>query len=188
MNRVWLSTAGLAGLLCVLGIGTLFLPWAATLTVHFDPSKPLEPGESIKPTTPMFTESYPGYELWHAGAAAGGFLGLLLLLIATGGLRPAPLWRSAILLAVGGAILVAVVLGMNVWHAVEDEQLDMVAGRLIKVYWGAANYIAMGLAAAIMLVAAIELRGRVAEGRREARQAEPDAAPDPSRDIGSGSS
>jgi hypothetical protein len=187
MNRVWLSTAGLAVLLCVLGIGTLFLPWAATLTIHFDPSKPREPSGSIKPTQ-MVSQSYPGYELWHAGAAAGGFLGLLLLLIATGGLRPAPWWLSAILLAVGGAILVAVVLGMNVWHAVADEQVDMDAGRLIKLYWGAANYIAMGLAAAIMLVAAIELRGRLADGRREARQAEPGAAPDPARDIGSGSS
>jgi hypothetical protein len=170
MNRVWLSTAGLAGLLCVLGIGTLFFPWAATLTIHFDPSKPREPGGSIEALS-MHSESYPGYELWHAGAAAGGFLGLLLLLIATGGLRPAPWWRSAILLAVGGAILVAVVVGMNTRHAVAEG--DANAGILVALYWGAANYIAMGLAAAIMLVAAIELRGRLAEGRGEARQAEP---------------
>ncbi len=43
--------------------------------------------------------------------------------------------------------------------------------------WTAATYVAMGLAAAVMLVTAIELRGRIADGRHKVTPAEPSYAP-----------
>lgn len=169
MNRRLASTAGLAGLLCVLGAGTLFLSWADATVIHFDPSKPPQPDGSVKALR-VYPESYSGYRFWHAGAAAGGFLGLLLFLVSTGGLQPPPWWRSAVLLAVGGAITAVVVVGMNGRHAVADGDKD--AGVAVAMTWGAANYIVLGLAVAIMFVAAIELRGRIA-AQRGATSAEP---------------
>lgn len=176
MIRGWVSTTGLAGLLCVLGVGTLFLPWAGATVLHFDPSKPPQPDGRLKALR-MDSESHAGYRFWHAGAAAGGFLGLLLFLIATGGLRPAPWWRSAVLLAVGGVILGVIVVGLNARHPVVEG--DANAGVAVAMSWTAATYVAMGLAAAVMLVAAIELRGWIADGRHKVTPADPAAAPDP---------
>jgi hypothetical protein len=128
--RRWVSTAKVAILLCALGTATLFLPWAEATVVLFDPSKPPRPDGS-RQAQRIYTESYPGYRLWHAGAAAGGFLGLLLLLVATGGLDPTPRWRSAAQLAVGGAIIGAVIAGMNYRYGE-----DMAAGRAAQLSWG----------------------------------------------------
>jgi hypothetical protein len=65
------------------------LPWAEVTVVLFNPAKPPQPDGSLTAQR-FYTESYSGYRFWHAGAAAGGFLGLLLLLVATGGLAPVP--------------------------------------------------------------------------------------------------
>jgi hypothetical protein len=161
----------------VVGVGALFLPWADAQVIHFDPRTPPQPDGSLKALR-MYPESYPGYRFWHAGAAAGGFLGLLLFLVATGGLCPPPWWRSAVLLAGGGAIAVAVVVGLNGRHPATTG--DQEAGVAVAMTWGAATYLALGSAVAIMVLAAIELRGRIA-GPRRGPSAEPVVAPDPRR-------
>src|SRR5262245_33730941 len=177
--RRWVSTTGVAALLCALGAATLFLPWAEATVVLFDPSRPPRPGGVIQAQR-ILSETYPGYRFWHAGAAAGGFLSLLLLLVATGGLDPVPLWRSAAQLAVGGTIAGVVIAGMNYQYAVAET--DMAAGRLVELSWGAVNVVVIGLAVAVMLVAAIELRGHIGGSRREQASAERGAAADRGRD------
>jgi hypothetical protein len=93
-----------------------------------------------------------------------------LFLVATGGLDPVPPWR----LAVGGAIAGAVIAWMNYPYAVAEA--DMAAGRLAELSWGAVNVVVIGLAAAVMLAAAIELRGHFGGRRRERASAELGAA------------
>jgi hypothetical protein len=178
--RRWVSTTSIAILLCALGAATLFLPWADLTVVQFDPSKPRRADGVIEGR--IYFESNPGYRFWHAGAAAGGFLSLLLFLVATGGFDPVPPWRSAAQLAVGGAIAGAVDAGMNYPYAVAEA--DMAAGRLAELSWGAVNVVVIGLAAAVMLAAAIELRGHFGGRRRERASAELGAAADRGRDSG----
>ena len=176
--RRWVSTTNVTLVLCGLGTAALLLPWAEATVVLFDPAKPPRP-DGVLEARRVYTESYPGYRFWHAGAASGAFLGLLLLLVATGGLDPAPWWRSAVQLACGGAIIGAVVAGMNYRYAVARE--DPGAGRIAQLSWGVANIAVMGLAVTVMLVAAIELRERIAGRQRGRPSAEPGAAADRGR-------
>ena len=119
--RRWVSTTRVTILLCAFGAAALFLPWAEATVVRFDPSKPSRADGSLEAHR-IYSESYPGYRFWHAGVAAGGFLGLLLFLVATGGFDPAPPWRSAAQMTVAGAIVGAVVVGMNHQYAVANSR------------------------------------------------------------------
>src|SRR5262249_41768767 len=58
--RRWVSTTGVATLLCALGAATLFLPWAEATVVLFDPSRPPRPGGVIQAQR-ILSEAYPGY-------------------------------------------------------------------------------------------------------------------------------
>lgn len=159
MVRRWVSTVSVAAVCSAVGDLTRFLPWAEATVATFDPTKTPRPDGAIQ-AREIHTESYPGYQFWHAQLAAGGFLGVLLFLVATGGLAPPPRWRSVTLLAAGGIILGSVVAGLNTrpaWAA-----SDMAAGRLVGLSWGAANFVVIGLAVVVMLSAAVELRGRLA--------------------------
>jgi hypothetical protein len=168
--RRWVSTTSLAIVLCGLGAAALFVPWAEATVVLFDPVKPPRPDGSLEARR-FYTESYPGYRFWHAGAAAGGFLALLVLLVAAGGLHPVPPWRSAAQLAVGAAVIGMVIAGMNYRYAVAEG--DLAVGRAVQLSWGPVNIAVIGLAAAVMLLAAVELRGRIAGRRRGRVSAEP---------------
>jgi hypothetical protein len=181
--RRWVSTTGVAILLCGLGAAALFLPWADANVILFDPAKPPRP-DGVLEGRRFYTESYPGYRFWHAGAAAGGFLALLVLLIAAGGLDPVPLWRSVVQLAIGAAVIGVVIAGMN--HKYPVAEGDLAAGRVVQLTWGPVNIAVIGLAVAVMLLAAVELRSRIAGRGRVGDK--PSTATNPAGDVGSGSS
>jgi len=148
----------------MLGAGALFLPWAEATVVLIDPAQKPRADGSYQARR-IYDESYPGYRFWHADATAGAFLGLVLFLAVTGGIEPAPWWRSAVLLTVGGAIIGTVIAGMNFRYAVAEG--NWAAGRVVELSWTAVNYAAIGLAVAVMLVAAFEFRARINGSRRK---------------------
>jgi hypothetical protein len=156
----------LAVLLCLLGCGTLFVPWAEAVIGRLDPQKAQTPGHYSLIALPII-ESYPGSRFWHGVASALLFLALLVFLVVTGGINPAPWWRSAVLLA-GAVCIVAVVLaGLNASHpAVTSDEAD----RVVVPRWGLGNFVAMALAFLLLVVAAVELRGRFARRFKVAEQ------------------
>jgi hypothetical protein len=107
-------------------------------------------------------ETYPGYRFWHAIAAAGAFLGGFLLLDGTGRLDPPPWWRSGAVLAAGSGIIAAVLAGMNCSHAALES--DIPGGRAVAARLGIGNFLALGLARGLMVIGAVDLRGRVRHG------------------------
>jgi hypothetical protein len=181
----WVSTTSVSIFVCGLGAAALFLPWAEATVILFDPAKPPRPDGALE-VRQFYTESYPGYRFWHAGAAAGGFLAVLVLLVAAGGLAPAPLWRSAAQLAICAAVIGVVIAGMNYRHTMAEG--DQEAGRAVQLSWGPVNIAVIGLAVAVMLLAAVELRGRIAGRRQGQISAEQSAVADPARDSASGGS
>ena len=70
MNK-WLSTTGIAMLLCLMGCGTLFLPWAETTVITVDPTPQADGTYKAKS---WVNESHPGYRFWHGAVAALTFL------------------------------------------------------------------------------------------------------------------
>src|SRR5689334_14455249 len=106
--------AAVALTLCVLGCALLFLPWAETMTLWVEPTP--QPDGTYKALRLPSHELVPGYRFWHASAAAGGFLALLLFLFATGRVRPMPWWRPTVVLAVAVGVLVTVLVGMSAHH------------------------------------------------------------------------
>jgi hypothetical protein len=153
MWRARVSTAAVI-LLCALGVATLFVPWAHATVMYFDPEQ--KPGPDGR--------AYPGYRFWHAIAAAGGFLGVFLFLVVTGRLDPAPWWRWGAVLAAGGGIIGAVLAGMNSPHGVLES--DMAGGRAVAARLEIGNFLALGLASALMLLAAVELSRAFGHRRR----------------------
>ena len=147
-------------LLCLVGCGTLFLPWAEFGVMYVDPSSQADGAHKLKH---MAGESLFGYQLWHGTVSAFGFLILLLLLLVTEPLRPVPWWRSAALLAGALAILGVVLAGMNYRYPAMES--DLGAGRVVLGRTGIVNYLALGLGAGLGLIAALELRARVAAGQ-----------------------
>ena len=178
MWRARVTTAAVM-LLCALGVATLFVPWAHATVMYFDPEQKPGPDGRIKAKEAVF-EAYPGYRFWHAIAAAGGFLGVFLFLVVTGRLDPAPWRRWGAVLAAGGGIIGAVLAGMNSPHGVLES--DMAGGRAVAAGLEIGNFLALGLASGLMLLAAVELRGWVFVGRREHVTAEPNATADRPRE------
>jgi hypothetical protein len=161
MRGLW-STAGAAALLCVLGCALVFFPWCSASVMYFDPT--LQADGTYKAKALPSIEEAPGYGLWQGVGSAAAFLGILVFLVITGPLRPVPWWRSVAVLAGGAAIAGAVLLGMR--HPPRSFESDLQAGRVFSdVSWDPANYGALGLAVALVLVAAVELRQSVARGR-----------------------
>jgi hypothetical protein len=159
--RGLLSTTGASTLLCVLGIALLFLPWASALVVYVEPTPQADTPYKAKGMPS--TEVVLGYQLWQGGSCAAVFLGVLMFLVITGAIQPIPWWRSATVMAGGAAIVGAVLLGMR--YPARELQTDIQTRWVTSMSWGAANYASLGLAVALMLVAAIELRWSVAHGR-----------------------
>jgi hypothetical protein len=150
-------------LLCLIGTGTLMFPWAHAAVWAVDPT-PQADGSYIAKGLPVAV-SFPGYRFWHASAGAIGFFALFLTLLVTEPISPIPLWRTVVLL-VGAASIVGVVLvGLNYRHAVL--QSDFKSGHWVVPEWGVMNYVALGLAAALVLVSAWELRSRIVRSHRE---------------------
>jgi hypothetical protein len=147
----------MALLLCVLGCGSLLLPWAQATVMTVDPVPQADGSYKMKA---WVTESYAGYRFWHASACALAFLGLFLFLLVAGPIRPIPWWRSATLLVGAASIIVVVLAGLNYQYGVLDS--DPEKGRMVSSSWGIVNYLVMGLAAGLMLAAALELRSRIA--------------------------
>jgi hypothetical protein len=180
--RVLWSTTGASVLLCIVGCALLFAPWASARVIYVDPT-PQADG-SYKAKALPTTEEVPGYGLWQGVVSAGAFLGVLVFLVVTGPLRPVPWWRSALMMAAGAGIAGAVILGMR--HPARGLEIDLEAGRLVLgAGWRGANYVALGLAVALVFVAAVELRWFVARRRdhqEPGERPEPAAAPDRPRD------
>jgi hypothetical protein len=153
MTQRTLNVVGLV--LCVLGVGTLFMPWAGGSIIYFDPAQPPQPDGSRK-AQGIVRADYPGHRFWHGITAGGLLLGMFLFQIATGTIHPPPWWRPAVMLGAGVGIIAAVLAGMN---GSGLPQGDPTAGRVVSTDWGTGNFVALGLAAAVMLVAALELRG-----------------------------
>jgi hypothetical protein len=173
-----LTTSNLAMVLCLVGCALLFTSWGSAVVWTFDSTPQVDGSYKLK-SWPPATESYPGYRLWHASACAAVFL----LLLATAPVRPAPLWRSVAVLVVGGAVLVLVILGLNTEPPLF--QCDIKAGRAVQSSWGASNFVALGLGAGLMALAALR-SGRGSHRHRGGRlqpRTPPRAAtlPDPSR-------
>jgi hypothetical protein len=155
--KEWLSTTGIALLLCLLGCSSLLLPWAQAIVLTVDPVPQADGSYKVKA---WVTESYAGYRFWHASACALTFLGLFLFLLVVGPIRPIPWWRSATLLVCATSIIAVVLAGLNYQYGVVES--DSERGRLVNSNWGIVNYLVMGLAAGLMLLAALELRSRIA--------------------------
>jgi hypothetical protein len=166
-----LTTSNLAMVLCLVGCALLFLPWGSAVIWTLDPTPQADGSYKLK-SWPPASESYPGYRFWHATACAVGFLALFLLLLATAPVRPVPRWRSVAILVVGGSVLALVVLGLNTEPAVFRS--DMSEGRAVQSTWGASNFVALGLGAGLMVLAALEIRSGIERGSRQ---------PTPAQDI-----
>jgi len=179
VNR-WLSTTRVAVLLCLLGCSTLFLPWASVLVMAVDPAPQADGSYKAKHTV---SESHAGYQLWHGAASAITFFALFLFLLVTGPLRPVPWWRSAILLLGAMCVVVIVLVGLNFRHPALES--DLGRGRVILGGLGLTNHAVIGLAAGLGLIAALEMRSRVA-ANGPGKSAEPGTAADPRRQSGSG--
>ena len=147
-------------LLCLLGSSSLFLPWASVIVISVDPVPQVDGSYKAKN---MVGQSFVGYQFWHGAASAITFLALFLLLLATGPLRPVPWWRSAVLLVGAMSIVVIVLAGLNFRHPVLES--DLAGGRAIAGRLGFTNHAVIGLAAALALLAALEMRLRVAANR-----------------------
>jgi hypothetical protein len=154
MRRL-LTTSNLAMVLCLVGVALLFTPWARAVIWTLDPTPQADGSYKVK-SWPPAVESYPGYRFWHATASAAAFLALFLLFLATAPMRPAPRWRSVAVLAVGGIVLAVVFIGLNTESSVLRS--DMKIGRAVQSSRGASNFVALGLAAGLMALAALELR------------------------------
>jgi hypothetical protein len=113
------------------------------------------------------SESVSGYELTQGMGCSAAFFGVLVFLLVTGPLEPIPWWRSAVVMAGGAGIIGAVVFGMR--YPGERLESNLQTGRwILSTAWGAANYVALGLAVALVFLAAIEMRSSLA--RRRDRQ------------------
>jgi hypothetical protein len=174
MPRLSLTT-GIALALCTIGCLLLFWPWdwAGTSVWSVDPT-PQADG-SYKARGLPIAEAIPGYRLGHAVASAVVFLAAGIFLFVTGPMAPAPWWRAASVLGAGVSVLAINLIGMNYPYAAFES--DWRRGRLVQgPYWGYPNYVAMGLAAGLILIAAVELRACVT--RRPHAEAEPATPPE----------
>jgi hypothetical protein len=155
--KSWVSTTSIAMLLCLVGCGSLLLPWAQATVMTFDPVAQADGSYKLKS---WLTESYLGYRFWHASVSALALLGLFLFLLVTSPIRPVPWWRSAAALIDGAGIIIIVLVGLN--YRYDTLESDLERGRAVLPSWSVVNYLAMGLAAGIMMVAGFELRSRIA--------------------------
>jgi hypothetical protein len=140
------ATDGWAILICLLGVASGFLPWAvpgagATFSHNADHALGL-----LRWTIPS----------WHGIAVMVAFAGGALAMLATYRLTQA-VWKPPLLLAVGVAVEAAVVLFLLSWTMGQVEtwgdkaypvQVDVLAG----------PYVALGCAAALLLVGAVQVR------------------------------
>jgi hypothetical protein len=98
-----------------------------------------------------------GFQLRGGVAYAATLLGALVLLVITGPLRPTPAWRSTVLLGCAVAALGAAV-GVLAWPP-ESLRSSAEAGRIVAALsWGYAHLAALGVAGALILLGAVELR------------------------------
>jgi hypothetical protein len=122
------------------------------------------------------------------------FFGVLLFLFVTGPLDPIPWWRTAVVMTGGAGIIGAVLYGMLYPAGLLESNLQ--TGRwIIGRFWEAANYVALGLAVALVFLGAFEVRSSIARRRDRKKltgelmsgqnSAKPNGAPDGGRDTGS---
>ena len=170
-------TTGIALALCAIGCVLLFWPWdwAGASVWSVDPT-PQADG-SLKARGLPASEAIPGYRLGHAVASAAVYLAAGVFLFITGPVAPTPWWRPAALLGAGVSVLSIILIGMNYPYAAFKS--DWPRGRLIQgPYWGYPNYLSLGAAAGLIVIAAVELRAGVARRLRKGDQPQsrPDAA------------
>jgi len=141
--RGWLSTTFLSILICLLGIGSIFLPWG-------------------------FVEGRGGggwllgLLVWQGWVAAFLFLALLLFLIVTGAMQPVPFSRSLVLF-LGAAVNLALLFVSFLVSLPSPGQIygdrRQPDGQFIFAGYGSA--LGAGLAILLLLVSALEMRGCV---------------------------
>ncbi len=168
MRKV-LTTTNLAMALCLVGCTLLLTPWGSAVVWTVDPTPQADGSYKVK-SWPPAAESYPGYRFWHASACAAGFLALFLILLATAPLHPAPRWRAAAILLVGGATSILVIFGLN--SEPDVFRSDMRAGRVVQASRGAGPFVALGLAAGLMVLAALEIRSDIVRASRRPTSAQ----------------
>jgi len=154
------STTGWAIVLCLLGAGAIFLPWAETLTYHGH----LQDGVIQVKGFPSRAWVY-GSRLWHGYATTFAFLGLCLVLFVTSPIKPIPLWRSIVLLLASVGILMLIVIGRESNHApaLGDAPQE---GTWVTYSWAVGSYVPIASALALALVAGVEIRARVIKSLR----------------------
>jgi hypothetical protein len=168
-------TTGVALAICAIGCILLFWPWdwASVVVWSVDPT-PQADG-SYKAHGLPTTEVVPGYRLGHAAISAAVFLATGVFLFICGPLTPMPWWRPVVLLGAGAGALAIILIGMNYPYA--TFKTDWPSGRLVLApVWGYSNYLSMGAATGLIVIAAIELRSCVI--RRHSSNAEPQPRPD----------
>jgi hypothetical protein len=167
--RKFITTSNLAMVLCLVGVTLLFMPWAGAVIWTLDPIPQADGSYTVK-SWPPAVESYPGYRFRHGTASAITFLSQFLSFLATAQMRPAPRWRPVAVLAVGGTVLAVVIIGLNTEPSVFRS--DMSVGRAVQPRWGASNFVALGLAASLMALAALELRPAAMRATRDSTSPE----------------
>lgn len=168
-------TTGAALVLCAIGCVLLFWPrdWASAAVWSVDPT-PQADG-SYKAHGLPTAEVVPGYRLGHAVISATVCLATAVFLFICGPLTPMPWWRPAVLLGAGAGVLAILLVGLNYPYAVFKS--DWPNGRLVQApVWGYSNYLSMGVATGLIVIATIELRGCVI--RRHSSKAGPEPLPD----------
>jgi hypothetical protein len=106
------------------------------------------------------SESVSGYKLWQGMGCTAAFFGVLLFLFVIGPLDPIPWWRSAVVMAGGAGIIGAVLYGMRNPAGLLESNLQ--TGRwIVGWFWEAANYVALGLAVALVFLGAFEVRSSI---------------------------
>jgi hypothetical protein len=185
--RRWFSGTTVAMALCLVGAGSALLPWAGGTLIRLrEPPGP--DGQGVATAIVPFV--LRGYELWHGCAAAAVLAAVFLFLVATGPVTPAPAWRS-LAVGLGGAAAVGLAVGGQAYPYARLRSTDPL--HLVDAGWLPASYAPVVAGLGLLLVVALEFRGRVerkvaaqpAAGGAEGGRAEPAAAADPARDVGS---
>ena len=131
------------------------MPWAEAR--HF---RGHEDAEGVFHTKGFgFPEAVYPSRLWHGYPTTFLFVGLFLFLLVTRRINGIPLWQSLILLVVPVGILVLLLIGREYDHAAFAS--DEAAGKVVAHSWTMASYTPVAAALALILLASIEIRGKV---------------------------
>jgi hypothetical protein len=155
-RRFLATTTGWAMIFCVLGVGSIFVPWAH-LSSKFSGRFAAEHSGEIRLLERLHQDhSQNGLVSWHGIPTGILFVLLFLLLVATSPLDPVPLWRTIVLLV--GGLLVVLFPSLFIERFVNHP--------LISV--GAGAYFALILGFGLLFLGALEIRGMLL--RRSARR------------------